>query len=48
MGQSPSKMNEKEAAASISRLSLDKSPYVFVDSESRMFILHRIVDLEHS
>ncbi|EED19061.1 bleomycin hydrolase, putative [Talaromyces stipitatus ATCC 10500] len=34
MGQSPSKLDEKEAAASMSRRSLDKNAYVFVDDDA--------------
>jgi hypothetical protein len=35
MGQSPSKIDEKEAVAGMARLSLDKNTYVFVDNDTR-------------
>ncbi|OKL63423.1 hypothetical protein UA08_01184 [Talaromyces atroroseus] len=34
MGQAPSKLDEKEAVAGLSRMSLDKNAYVFVEDES--------------
>lgn len=38
MGQTTSKIDEKEAVAGMGRLSLDKNAYVFVDSDSCMCI----------
>jgi bleomycin hydrolase len=34
MGQAPSKVDEKEAGAGMSRMSLENNAYVFVDDES--------------
>jgi bleomycin hydrolase len=36
MGQTTSKIDEKEAVAGMGRLSLDKNAYVFVDNDSCM------------
>jgi hypothetical protein len=38
MGQTTSRIDEKEAVAGMARLSLDKNAYVFVDDDSCMGI----------